>query len=128
MQFVPFVPTQEQLFVMNLERSVVSGRQAAERVIEKFKKNNLARFIQSGTSSELSLMKSLWMHHRLRAVSFTFQGVDFTIDLMNLCISGDLSTAAFIMSQVTPDDMTQPYHFLSQDVINELRGIMAQEL
>jgi len=128
MQFIPSVLSQEQAFNINLERNVSSGRLAAERVIEKFKKNNLARFIAAGMPQELSLMKSMWMHHRMRAITFTTGGVEFTIDLLNLCISGDLSTAAFILSQVAPDDMSQPYHFLSQDVINELRGIMAQEL
>lgn len=128
MQFIPSVLSQEEVFNINLERSVSSGRLAAERVIEKFKKNNLARFIAAGMPQELSLMKSMWMHHRMRAITFTLGGVEFTIDLLNLCISGDLSTAAFILSQVVPDDMSQPYHFMSAEVIAELRALMAQEL
>jgi hypothetical protein len=119
--------SQEETIDIALDRTVASGKAAADRVMEQFKKSNLTKFLQAEMSQELMLMKSLWVHHRLRAVDLTVGGLPLTIDLMNLCISGDIETAAFIISQMVPDDMSQPFHFLSADVLSELGGLLAAE-
>lgn len=119
---------QEQQIIIALDRTVAAGKAAADRVMERFKKNNLIRFMQSGMTQEQALLKSLWVHHRLRAVEITVGGIAMTIDLMNLCISGDIETAAFVIANMTPDDMTEPQHFLSEAVLGELAGILASEM
>lgn len=119
---------QEQQMAIALDRTVASGKASADRVMEQFKKNNLSRFIEARISQEEMLLKSLWVHHRLRAVEIILGPFAFTIDLMNLCISGDIETAAFIVSKMEPDDMTQPQHFLSAEVLQELGALLVGEM
>ena len=128
MNYLPAAPSQEEQIRIQLDRTVESGKAAADRVMEQFKKNNLVRFMESGLTQEQSLLKSLWVHHRLRAVEITVGELPLVIDLMNLCISGDIETAYFVMCYMQPDDMTQPQHFLSEDVVAELKGFLAAEL
>lgn len=128
-KLAPFAqPPDDQMTILteSLLRSVEQQRQIAVDVIEKFKKNNLLRFANSGVSLELAVMQSMWVHHRLRALEVTFGGVSMTIDLLNLCMSGDLETAEVVLQLMTPDDMTQPYHFLSQEVIDELYELIEE--
>jgi hypothetical protein len=103
-----------------LTRTVLRSREIADEIIESFKKRNLRYFIENGVSNDLAILKSLWVHHRLRALDITVSGLPLTIDLMNLCISGDLETAYVVLIYMEPDDMSQPFHFLSADVIAEL--------
>lgn len=112
--------TEQELAEMTLVSTVTAGKAAADVIMEKFKKSNLVRFTQQGLTQEQMIMKSLWVHHRLRAVPITMGGVSFVIDLLNLCISGDIETALVVVSLMQPDDMSEPYHFLSAEVLAEL--------
>jgi len=112
---------QEQLY-MYLERTVAQSRLWSDEIIEEFKKENLAYFVENSIPNDLAIMISLHVHHRLRAIDITVGGVPFTIDLMNLVISGDLETAYAVLSYMEPDDMTMPYHWFSQDRIDELKS------
>lgn len=112
--------TQEELMSMALDQTVAVGKAAADKIMEKFKRNNLVRFATQGLGQDEALLKSLWVHHRLRAVPITFGEKNFVIDLLNLCISGDIETALVVVSLMEPDDMSQPEHFLSAAVLQEL--------
>jgi hypothetical protein len=121
-------PSQQDQILAQLKRSVVDGKKASDEVMQAFKEANLADFIDLGLSNEAALSKSMWVHHRLRAVDINVGGLAMTIDLMNLCISGDLETAYVILTYMSPDDMSQPYHFLSQTKINALQALIASKI
>ncbi len=121
-------PTQEEQMKKALSRAVRDSRDMADNIIECFKRSNLEYFVTSGISNELALLKSMWTHNRLRAMDISVNGLSMTIDLMNLVVSGDLETAYFVLGLITPDDMSQPYHFLSQEKIDELRGMVADKI
>jgi len=98
-------------------------RMWAEDLIERMKKMN----IEYG----LGIAQSLWVHERLRKLTITVGeahaaafpplepvvGMTFNIDLLNLVITGDVETAFAVLLCAEPDDMTQPYHALSQEMI-----------
>ena len=112
-------------FILNLAKDDAS-RAFASRVIAEMKINN--------RESNINLAQALWVHHRLRAITFTvlqahadafpplapLVGTTMTIDLMNLVISGDIETAYAALLCMSPDDMTQSYHFLSTERIGWL--------
>jgi hypothetical protein len=118
---------QEQLYTA-LERTVVQSRLWADEIIEEFKKENLAYFVENSVPNDLAIMVSLHVHHRLRAIDITVGGVPFTIDLMNLVISGDLETAYVVLSYMEPDDMSMPYHWFSQSRIDSLKSKIAMRV
>lgn len=114
--------------IEEIKMSVKRGKEIADEVMETFKKNNILRFAAQGISNEEALMKSIWTHHRLRAVEINLGLGPRVVDLMNLCISGDIETAYIILQYMTPDDMSQPDHFLSQEVIDELKNLIGAHL
>lgn len=118
---------QEQLHKI-LSREVSKSRIIADEIIEDFKLRNLKYFIENNISNDLAIMMSLHVHHRLRAVDVTVGGVPFTIDLLNLVISGDLETAYVVLKYMAPDSMELPYHFWSQEVIDLLRNSIADRI
>jgi hypothetical protein len=120
--------SEEELMGAALDRTVAAGKLAADRVMEQFKKNNLVRFAQSGANQQTMLMQSIWVHSRLRAVEIPLGADTAIVDVLNLCISGDIETAAYVISQMVPDDMSMPYHFLSAEVLGELVGLIVAEM
>lgn len=85
--------------------------------------------------SEINIFQALWVHHRMRAVEISSinvpgagavpLGYACTIDVMNLIISGDMEVAFFVLDAMTPDDMTQPYHWLSSAKIAMIKNEIA---
>lgn len=130
-KLAPFaVPPPSQSDIMNeaLQRAVKDSRAIADDIIENFKHANLSYFILNQVPNNLAILMSLHVHHRLRAVEVNIGGIPFTIDVMNLVVSGDLETAYVVLSYMTPDDMTMPYHFLSQERIDILKGLISSRV
>jgi len=120
--------TQEQQIISQLKRTVQESKVIADEVMEEFKKENLLYFATAGISNDLAVLKSLWVHHRLRAVDITVGGLPVTVDIMNMVVSGDIETAYVALSYMTPDDMSQDYHFLSTEKINDLKTKLGARL
>lgn len=104
----------------NIRVTVEQRRKIAEDLLQEWKVRNVAGGINAG--------QALWLHHRLRAMSVTLPpqmgGLSFTIDLLNLVVSGDLEVAHVALAFCAPDDMSMPYHWISaerkQGWINDL--------
>jgi hypothetical protein len=121
-------PSPTEQFQVELSRSVAESRVLADEIMNAFKARNLGIFLQGGVSNELAIAKSLWTHHRLRAAEITYGGVNYTIDVLNLCITGDLQTVYATLSLITPDDMSQPYHFLNSDALDYLKDLIGERI
>lgn len=121
-------PNQQEYIESILERTVLDSQKLAAEIMQDFKKSNLAHFMQSGLTNEQILLQSLWVHHRLRAIEINVGGLPLTIDLMNLVVSGDLETAYVVLSYMSPDDMSQPFHYLSAEVIGILKTLINDRL
>ena len=90
----------------------------------------------------LGLSQSLWFHHRMRALPLSvvqahadampplqpLVGLTLTIDLMNLVVSGDVETAYAALLCAQPDDMSEEYHCINQDLLDYLKYRIAQFL
>lgn len=95
-----------------LDVSIQKKKDFADDLISRNKKRN----IQDGVTA----VQGLWMHQRLRALPVTVAGMTFTIDILNMVISGDLELACISLMNTPPDDMTMPFHFLSRARISWL--------
>lgn len=84
-------------------------KEFATQLMAEFKKENI--------NQGINLDQALWVHHRLRAIDINVNGLELTIDLMNLVVSGDLESAYATLLYAVPDDMSQPYHWLSSTQI-----------
>lgn len=91
---------------------------------KEFATQLMAEFKQANLGYGINLAQALWVHHRLRALDINIDGLLLTIDLMNLVVSGDLEAAYATLSYSVPDDMSQPYHWLSSEKI----GFLVQRL
>jgi hypothetical protein len=102
--------------------SYVAAQQLANAVSDRkaFCANLLAQFKQQNIAAGINAIQGLWMHQRMAAVSVTISGVSFTIDLINLADSGDVELGTIVLQAMTPDDMSQPYHWLNATRINWL--------
>lgn len=120
--------TDQEYLIRFLLRTVDESNVIAKDIIQKFKAENLSYFVANQIPNEVAIFNSLWLHHRLRAVEINVGGIPFVIDVLNLVVSGDLETALVVLQYMTPDDMTAPYHFLSQERINRLVSMLAAAL
>jgi hypothetical protein len=102
-----------------LDISIKEKKAFADDLIDRLKKKNITEGINGP--------RGLWVHERTRALSVTLPGVPytFTVDLMNMVISGDLELACLSLMYSPADDMTLPWHWLSAErknwIINELK-------
>jgi len=117
-----------------LKATITERRLWAEDMMERLKEINV--------QSNLTLAQSIWVHQRLRKLEFTVAqphadaiadlqplvGMTFQIDLLNLVVSGDIETAFAALLCCTPDDMSQPYHALSADMIAWIMGEISSYL
>ena len=95
---------------------------------KEFATQLMAEFKEANLGSGINLPQALWVHHRLRALDINVDGLAMTIDLMNLVVSGDLEAAYATLSYAVPDDMSQPYHWLSSAQIGFLTQRLGQYL
>jgi hypothetical protein len=114
--------------------TIIERKQFADELMQELKLMN----IEAG----VNLSQSLWIHHRLRVLTFTVApghvtafpplaplvNQTITIDFMNLVISGDIETAFAALVCATPDDMSQPYHALSAEFIGFIQMRISQYL
>jgi hypothetical protein len=67
--------------------------------------------------------QSFWIADRLKNVELTLPtGVVVGINTADICWAGYSEMLYMTFSKMTPDDMTQPYHFLNQERIDWLKN------
>ena len=100
--------------------SIIERKKFADELLERFKLRNI--------NEGINALQGMHMHHLLRAYPVTFMGVSFTIDIMNLAISGDLEIACISLIYGATDDGSMAYHWMTQDrkswLINELKSFL----
>jgi hypothetical protein len=95
----------------------------------QFAKNLFMEFKEKNKAEGITGTQALWMHHRVRALEVNFPSMPATIqDIINMAASGDIETACLCLLYCQADDMTQPYHWLSQARINWLVSGMKAHL
>lgn len=105
-------PSQNEIQASYLKNSIKARKEYAEDLLERLKLRNI--------SQGINLAQGLWMHHRMRALPITFNGLSLVQDVMNMAVSGDIEIACVTLQYAVADDMTEPYHWWSQDRINWL--------
>lgn len=94
-----------------LDISIKKRKEFADDLIERLKKRNMQQSINA--------VQGLWMHQKIRQLNVTLPGAPtFSVDLMNMVVSGDLELACLSLMYSQADDMSLPYHWLSQERIN----------
>lgn len=88
-----------------IEATIAVRKEYCDDLMDRFKRANILAGINGA--------QGLWMHHRLRAVDITFGGNPYTLDILNMVVSGDIELGCLALMSATPDDMSQTYHWLS---------------
>lgn len=103
--------------VITLKKTVKENKEFSDQLMQALKEKNLIEGLSS-------IDQAAWVHHKLRKVDYTLSDEETVvqIDVLNLVISGDIETADQVLSQIVPDDMSEPYHWLSQERINWIRN------
>ncbi|MFO0447770.1 MAG: hypothetical protein ACK52I_03610 [Pseudomonadota bacterium] len=98
-----------------IEQSIKERKAFADDLMERLKKRNVL--------ADINIGQALWTHSRLRALEVSYPGLPvMTVDLLNMVVSGDVEAACVALMFSVPDDMSQPYHFLSADTIAWIVG------
>lgn len=85
--------------------SIKVRKEFAERLLEEFKFKNL--------SEGVNALQGMWIQHKMRALPVSFMGVNFTLDILNMAVSGDVEIACLALQNCELDDMTMPYHWFN---------------
>lgn len=94
----------------------------------EFAKNMFKEFKHLNKEQGINGAQALWLHHRMRAWQVSFMGIPFTVDIINMGMSGDIETACLSLLYGQADDMTLHYHWMSQDRVNILINEMKSYL
>lgn len=108
---------------LTVENTVTENKGFADEMMQRLKEKN----ILEGLSS---IDQSAWVHHRLRKLDYTLSDNTTVVqlDVMNLVVSGDIETAEHALGQMTPDDMTETYHWWTQARIDWIRNEIREYL
>lgn len=90
----------------------------------------LLRFKLKNISEGVTWPQALWLHQRVKSWHVQTPIGSFEVDLMNIILSGDLEAAIICLRHGLPDDMTSPFHWVTQEridwCISELIKILRQ--
>lgn len=112
LKLAPYAVTPPSAQSQFLSYTIVKRKDYATDLLERFKTKNITEGINA--------FQGLWMHHRMRAADINFYGTAYTIDVLNLAISGDIEIACLTLQNMVPDDMSLSKHWLNSDRINWL--------
>lgn len=97
---------------------------ADNQSLKDFAEKLMLAFKQKNISEGINVVQATHLHARMRAWVVTLPpslgGGTFTVDILNMVVAGDLETATTCLIYGTPDDMTEPHHWLSADRIGWL--------
>jgi hypothetical protein len=83
-------------------------------------------FVRNNTNEGITIEQSLYLFARLGNLTIAREWPDMPgdvkVDLSTLMQTGAIPTLYFVLLRLTPDDMTQPYHWLSQARIDWMKG------
>jgi len=103
--------------VRKTEWLIKDRKQFADEMMQRFKYRNIG--------GGLNVVQALWLHHRMRAWEVTlpaqYGGFSYTVDVLNMAVSGDLETAYFALRFGVLDAMDQHYHCLNQEMVDWLK-------
>lgn len=118
----------------SVAHSVAKTKAFSESLIDTIKTMNV--------TSGGGVHTGIWFHHRMKSAAITVTqahanqfppltplvGVAIVIDVMNLVASGDLESIYGVLCCLDPDDMTQPYHCITQGLIDFVKYEIANFL
>ena len=94
----------------------------------EFARTLFMEFKQKNKDDGINIYQAMWMHHRMRSLAVNMGGFETVQDIINMGASGDIETACVCLQYCQADDMTQSYHWLSQDRLNYLIERMKNHL
>jgi len=115
------------------------GVRSAVNLLNETKKQNrdkvdfatelMLRFKLKNIQEGISAGQAVWLHAKTRSLDVNFPGMPtVSIDLLNIALSGDVEAGCIALQYAVPDDMTQAYHWLSQEridwLVSELKGFL----
>lgn len=105
----------------NIFFDIQARKRFAEEMIERFKKEN----IKAG----INALQAIHMHTKIRALTGTFMGYPYTVDIINLVVAGDLEVAILCLLYCDNlDDGTMPYHWFTagrrDSIVAELKAYL----
>lgn len=91
----------------------LARREFGQALMVAFKQKN----IQEG----ITAAQAIWLHARMREFTVNFPGVPpMQVDIINMALSGDMEAGCLALIYGAPDDMSQPYHWVSAERLNWL--------
>ena len=109
----------------------VEAEKQAQEILNDLKQKNkdkvafctelLLRFKQKNILENINAQQAIWLHHRIRNLEVNFPGMPATNqDIINIALSGDIEAGLLMLQYCVADDMSESYHWLSQDRVNWL--------
>jgi hypothetical protein len=123
-KLAPYARSPEDQTQIKINWLIKDRKQFAEEMMERFKNRNI--------NGGMSVVKALWLHHRMRAWDVTLPpamgGFTYVVDILNMAVSGDLETAYFALRYGNLDAMDQPYHCIDQTTVDWLKNELSNYL
>jgi hypothetical protein len=79
-------------------------------------------FVRNNTNEGMTIDQSLYLFTKLSCFPMARPWGEVEVDLSLLFERGAVPTLYFVLLRLTPDDMTQPYHWLTQERIDWMKS------
>lgn len=90
--------------------------------------NLMTQFKQKNISEGITASQAMWLHHRMRAWTYTYGGIEYTVDIVNMGMSGDIQTACLALLYGSADSMEEDHHWMSAErkawLTNEMKSFL----
>lgn len=112
---------------IDINKSIQDKKNFASKLVKDIKQRNILEGLDT-------IDQTAWIHARFRKTEFTLsdESTIVEIDVLNLMYSGDIETADAVLEQMTPDDMSEDYHWLTAVRIiwirNQIRDYLGRPL
>jgi hypothetical protein len=87
----------------------------------KFGRLLMLAFKQKNISEGITAGQAIWLHSRMREFTVNFPGMPpVKVDVLNMALSGDIEAGCLALIYGVVDDMSEPYHWVSNERRNWL--------
>lgn len=93
-----------------------------------FSKKLLSDWMRKNTLEGMTIQQSLWVFSRIEDFSILIDGTNKKVDLFKMFQSGAIHTLYYCILRFTADDMSKPYHWVTQERINWVKAKIEEYL
>lgn len=111
--------TEEQI------QAIVDSTDSDQKAGMEFSQNLLREWMRRNSIEGMNIPQSLWVFSRFEEFTVVIDGQNKHIDMFKMFQAGALPTLYYCLLKIVPDDMSKPYHWVTQARVDWVKNKIA---